>query len=95
MSRLTIAAIAILAVGGFTALDHGMRLDQQALCSRSDEVPCPSHLWWFQVRPSLAVEQRVLVGLDCAQGAVIVAAEEDDPAFEGGCRTIDVHSYTK
>lgn len=41
------------------------------------------------------VVRTVLVGLDCAKGSVIVALEEDDPAFDGGCRDIQRHEYAE
>jgi hypothetical protein len=31
----------------FTAFDHGMRLDQRAMCDR-DAAACPDSLWWFK-----------------------------------------------
>lgn len=84
-----IIAGALVALALFTTFDHAMRVDQRNLCMKSDSVECPDHLWWFGGAPAV---ERVLVGLDCKHGPVVVATEEDDPAFEGNCRTIEVHA---
>lgn len=41
------------------------------------------------------VVRTILVGLDCKHGSVIVALEEDDPMFDGGCRDIQRHEYAE
>lgn len=40
--------MALLAAAAFILFDHVMRLDQRALCLRSDAVQCPGGLWIWE-----------------------------------------------
>ena len=45
MKRFIITLIISIVV--LTLLDHGMRLHWYNQCQQSDQITCPTKLWWF------------------------------------------------